>query len=193
MSQYAYLDATGVVLAVSTVLRTVSEVQVKLPSVVERVDGAPDAIRPMVVGAADPTYHQKISGDGTSIGDYAALEELTGLKLRRYDEIDARSQEMIELGFVDAGSGEEFSLSRNAQINWLTIYTGLADMPYPIKVSKKKKHHEEHELSNQAAAHAFVLQAMGTAKAILDNGRALRIAIGAATTQAAVNAIVDTR
>jgi hypothetical protein len=121
-----------------------------------------------------------------------AANPLDGLKVDRYEEIDERTEELISQGFIFAG--KLFSLSDNAQINILGLEQVKDDpaMTYPINYGAKDSG-DYVVLADAAAMHGLFLTALGTKRARLDSGRALKTAIGAATTLAEVDAIVDDR
>lgn len=70
---YVYLASNGDVLSVGTTDVALETVQIKNPSAVEKISGAPKGIRPKNSKVFFEYYHQKISGDGTDISHYAEI------------------------------------------------------------------------------------------------------------------------
>ena len=123
----------------------------------------------------------------TIIHDHVALS-LSDLKATKVLDIDARTREIIAGGF--AFDGQTFSLSEQAQMNWLGLIT-LQDMAtWPKEVT-----------TNADTAYSLTLGNLptfiGAGMAVIDGavaaGRTLKIAANAATTQAELDAVVDTR
>ena len=116
-------------------------------------------------------------------------EPLSAYKATKNDEIDARTRELIEQGFLY--SGEWFSLSDNAQRNWTALNAARDALTYPFPVSTKTD--GEHIIANAVDMQTFTLTALAAANTHYSSGRALKIQVNAAADKDAVNAIVDTR
>lgn len=119
------------------------------------------------------------------VGIFTSLDDQ---KKERNRLIDRRTDELISLGF--AFDGEQFSLSQNAQINWLALKTVENLLTWPVSVSTLQSNQymlEEDDLDG------FLGAGSGTAKAHLDSGRALKVQINDATTQEELDAVVDNR
>jgi hypothetical protein len=121
--------------------------------------------------------------DGTpkslSLADYKQL---------RYNEIDAKTNELISPGFVY--DSKTFSLSSNAQSNWNVLKDEEAEFTWPVDISTIDS--DTYSLS-QANLGAFWGAGMTFMKGHLDTGRALKKSVYDAANEAAVDAVVDTR
>jgi hypothetical protein len=124
-----------------------------------------------------------------SVVDQARLPEL---KLAKAEEVDRRTQQLIEGGFTH--DSVEFSLSENAQKNWNRLYSMLLSgtLVYPVSVSAKDIS-VLYELADAAAVTAFYTAMNTTIESHLQSGRNLKAQIFAATTKAELDAIVDPR
>lgn len=72
-------------------------------------------------GAADPQEHYD---NGLAV-----------LKAKLYDLVDVKTRTLIAAGFeYPATSGQMFSTSANAQMNWMGLYTNRANWTYPKDV-----------------------------------------------------------
>lgn len=144
----------------------------------------------------DPTVYSNITWISTSIPQ-ATLDNdyLDVLKEERLTEIDKRTGELISLGFqyTNANGTETFSLSELAQINWIGLnHADVKDtITYPLGVSTKDD--GEFELIDAPDVTTFFMTGVGTKKAHIDSGRALKVSIKNAVDEAAVNAIIDNR
>ena len=120
------------------------------------------------------------------------FNNLTELKQWRYDQIDARTGELIKQGFQH--QGKTFSLSQNAQINILGLDNAKDDpaMAYPIKYNTIDDL-DSYDVVDAADVHTMYMAALGTKKAHVDSGTALKQQVRDAVDIAAVNAIVDNR
>lgn len=163
------------------------------PAEVEEVaDGTPDPKdgRLVMATAADLEVY-KLSQQGT-YDAWRAGVDLPALKQAKFDAIDDRTEALIAEGFVY--TGKRHSLSQNAQ----TTYTGLyavraeAALIYPVKVNTIDDA-DFSQLANAAEVQIFYLTAVGTYRAHLDSGTALKDTVRAATTAAAVAAVIDVR
>jgi len=116
-------------------------------------------------------------------------------KVAKVAEIDAKTDSFIDQGFeYPPASGVYFSLSLPAQSKLMALEI-IKDDPvtaYPIEYNSKNDK-AKHSMADANDAHNFFLQALGTVRAYLDSGTALKDAVRAATTVAEVEAIVDPR
>ena len=106
--------------------------------------------------------------------------------------IDARTDELISVGFVFAT--KTFSLSANAQAKMMGI-TQIRDdenLTYPIKWNTIDDT-DTHSITDSAMMLSFYLTGVGTYRSHLDGGTTLKDSVRAATTIAAVDAVTDTR
>ena len=117
---------------------------------------------------------------------------LAGLKEFRYDEIDARTGEIISEGFTY--QTKIFSLSQNAQINILGLDNAKDDpaMVYPIEYNTIDDL-DSYSVVDATDVHNMYLTALATKKATTDSGTAIKQQIRDAADIPAVNAIVDNR
>lgn len=121
--------------------------------------------------------------DGT-----AFICPLATAKATKIGTVDARTGQLIGVGFTFDNT--QFSLSANAQINWVGMKTLESLITWPLNITTITD--GEYSLS-QANLNSFVGTAKGSVQAHLDSGRALKVQINACTTLAAVAAITDTR
>lgn len=195
MTVFAYLDASSNVVATSASAIPVASVQASRPelNVVSRIDGAPDEIRHVSgATASSQTYHRHESGDGTELAHYS---EQGGLELhrdRKNEAIDARTDELIALGFSFAG--KQFSLSRNAQLRLVGINQERANaaVTYPVRWNTIADD-EVYEIADADEFESFYLTAMGTYRGHVDSGTVIKDAVRAATTISEIDAVQDTR
>lgn len=127
---------------------------------------------------------------------------LSELKDKRYVEIDNRTTELIGGGFTYLG--KVFSLSRQAQSNMLGVRAAIADYRasgslagfeaafFPLKFNTLDDT-DSTSLDKMDDFLAFYDTAMGTVRAYLDGGTALKTTIRAAVDKAGVDAVVDER
>jgi hypothetical protein len=109
-------------------------------------------------------------------------------KKRKIIAIDTRTDQLIKQGF--AFDGQQFSLSLNAQVNWLGLKTLEAVMTWPVNVATLNS--DQYSLA-QANLIPFVGTAAATVQARLDSGRTLKVSLNNATTQAELDAVLDNR
>lgn len=148
------------------------------------------------LGSVDSKYW-KIDGDSViemsqAEKDVADAADLPALKTARYLEIDVRTGELISGGFLYAGL--QFSLSTEAQARLMGI-NQVRENPavvYPITWNNLSDT-ITYDLANAAEVLTFYLTAVGTYRAHVDSGTALKNQIRAAANKAAVDAVVDNR
>jgi len=126
---------------------------------------------------------RKESTQGCTLAEYKAV---------RYKEIDARTGELILLGFTHAT--KVFSLSQNAQINISGLHQSRDDvaMTYPISYSTLDDS-EHYDVVDSADLHNMYLAALGTKKGHVDTGTVLKDSVRGAVDEVAVLAIIDNR
>lgn len=113
-------------------------------------------------------------------------------KRDKYYEIDKKTTELIGNGF--SFDDTLFSLSQEAQMRMVGI-TQVREMPqvtYPIKWNSKKDD-SVYDVANSSNLLGMFLTGLGTYRAHVDSGTALKNLVRAATTKAEVEAIVDPR
>lgn len=130
--------------------------------------------------------------DKTSTDTLVAANSLAGVKAAKIAAIDARTEELISLGYTFAGN--RFSLSIHAQTTLLGLDMTRNDpaMVYPIEFNTLDDGGVQ-ILNNATDAHNLYLTAVGTVRAHRDSGTAYKSLVRAATTLAEVDAVVDTR
>lgn len=187
---YAYLDSSSNVVALSTVARSLAVAQSVNPAIDSIVAGAPDGLS--VMGGKDAQYHTKTSGDGTDISHYTAMLQLDAQKANKVVAIDARTDVLIFTGF--AYSGKRFSLALTAQLKMLGTHQIKDDaaLTYPIKWNTYDDL-DTISIANAADLNTFYLAGFAVVRGHIDSGTALKDSIRAATTQAELDAVVDTR
>jgi hypothetical protein len=152
---YAYLDTNGCVLATSTTDRTLAEVNAKplggTGVVTEKIAGAPEVLLAahalidiqMPAGKVylipaeitNMVYHEKVSGDGTNIGDYQVVDDVRGHQVwfnRKVDTMTWDNQDNV--GFTY--NSIVYSLSSYRKQTWIGLMTaslGLT-LTYPFMV-----------------------------------------------------------
>lgn len=137
-----------------------------------------------------------------SAAEVAALDEVVAaispwdiLKKTRFKEVDVRTGELIDQGFeFPPTSGNIFSLSDHAQKNLLGMKTMMTDplFTYPVKWNTRDDS-SVYSILDEATAALFYATAVGTMRSHLDSGTAIKNQIRAATTEAEVLEVIDTR
>lgn len=118
------------------------------------------------------------------------LTILSELKEFRYDQIDQRTGELISAGYTYAT--KQFSLSQNAQLNLTGADNARTDLTYPVTWNSIDDT-DTYDVTDATDLHNMYLTALGTKKAHLDSGTALKDQIRAAVDIPAVDAVVDNR
>jgi hypothetical protein len=153
--------------------------------------------------ASVPSMYWKLTAGGDDVEEMTAGEKtvvddsaeyLDAEKDRRLEEINARTEELVEQGFeYPADSGNFFALDVGARENWSGLVQaddrGL--LPFPQTVGTKD--FDDYVISDSTALANFYATALGTVKAHRESGQALRKQVRDATTRAAVDAVVDSR
>lgn len=117
------------------------------------------------------------------------LVALDAYKLFKQDQIDARTQQLIAAGFPFEGN--TFSLSANAQMNWVALNSARADLTYPVSVSTKDN--REVSFANATRLHTFCMTALAVGQGHYNSGRALKLSVNGCATIEAVDTINDER
>lgn len=102
--------------------------------------------------------------------------------------IDSKTRDIIAKGF--AYDGQQFSLSMQAQTNWLGLATLQSLLTFPIGITTAAN--TTYTL-DQANVMAFIAQGVQVIKDAVGSGRFLKIAVNAAQTQVDLDAVVDKR
>ena len=109
-------------------------------------------------------------------------------KVQKCDAIDARTDAIIGEGFLF--DGKQFSLSTEAQTNWLGMLVLQSVLTWPFGITSQDEHTY---LLTQENLPLFVGTGMLVIKNAVDSGRALKSAAVDATTPEELDAVVDTR
>lgn len=141
-----------------------------------------------------PNSQPVIKGTGLNYhrwdsNNWITVEDLQWYKDQKNDAIDSKTAELISSGFTYDST--VFSLSNEAQKNWIGLDLAKGDMTYPVKISTKSD--VEYSLVDATAVHNFYLTGVAAKQGHLDSGRALKIQVNDATTVAEVDAVVDNR
>lgn len=142
-----------------------------------------------VVFDTTPNATDQASVDGAVAAHDPGLADAKKAKL---EAIDARTDELIAGGFVYAS--RLFSMSMPAQIRMIGIsqVKGNPAVTYPIAWNTKDDS-DVYQVANANDLEGMYLTALGTYRAHVDAGTALKDQVRAATTVSEVDAIVDTR
>lgn len=141
--------------------------------------------------------------DGVSVREMTDAEKLawdngTGLplyKAAKIRSIDNKTEALIAQGFL--WGNEVFSLSTNAQLKWtglrLALQTGdLGPQDFPMTVANKSDS-LQYLIADKFEAENMYKTAVGTVKAHIGSGEALKQQIRDATTKAALDLVIDNR
>jgi len=112
-------------------------------------------------------------------------------KIKRMKEVDAKTGALFDKGFTF--DGKEFMLDLDDSLNFLTLYV-IRDTPavrYPVTIQLKD--YGEYQLADSADVELLFLASVTRAMTILFGSRQLKTSIKAATTEAGLAAIADTR
>jgi hypothetical protein len=116
---------------------------------------------------------------------------LDELKAQRIAEIDARSVELRNNGFVY--NGNTYAMTQEDETAWkdllLAAESGLVS--YPVNVYDAEK--TQHQLADLAEVKSFISAFISTREGFLEPGRVLKSSIQSAVTEAGLNVIVDNR
>lgn len=117
------------------------------------------------------------------------VESISARKQEKNYQIDRRTRQLISGGFVY--DGKRFSLSRNAQINWLGLDARITVETYPLSIVTADD--EPYTIANQGEAKALVDAAYAAKRGHQLSGAAKKIEVDRAADIAAVDAVVDDR
>ena len=119
-------------------------------------------------------------------------EGLDAAKTKKAALIDKRTDELIAAGMTHAG--KKFSLSLASQMKMVGSHEARDEPAFSYPVSwNTLDDKDKHNIADSAELHTFYLTAMGTIRAHLDSGTAIKDQVRAATTVAAVEAVEDPR
>jgi hypothetical protein len=118
----------------------------------------------------------------------AAPDNLSVYKEHVNGLVDGETVRRILKGFVyPAASGKIFSLSSEAQLNWLGLELKAALLPYPYTI-RTMDEHGAYAITSAADAQSMVNAAFVAKETALTLGRVVKTAVEGATTQAGVDA-----
>ena len=140
----------------------------------------------------DTSVYANIIWNGPSVQKSVLDDEyLPLLKKEKCLMVDERTNELIEVGFVY--NGNVFSLSDEAQMNWVALKQAdtLGFLTYPVGISTKDD--REHILVDTVDLVAFYVVGLATIKAVIDSGRILKVLINDAVDEVVIDSIQDTR
>lgn len=149
---------------------------------------------PIIQVVGDSIHILNDLGDGHNksyvdavVGAHIAVS-LDDKKVAKKKAIDVKTQSIIRQGFDF--DGNHFSLSPNAQLNWIGIVVMQSAITWPLSITTDTD-------GDYDLAHGNLPYFVGTAMTMVGNylasGRALKVACNAATTQAELDAVVDDR
>lgn len=117
---------------------------------------------------------------------------LASHKCKKYTSIDARTTELIEQGFQYVN--KTFSLSQTAQAKMMGVHQVRDDpmLTYPVKWNTIDDN-DYYDIVDSDELHLFYMSGVGTYKAFVDSGTAIKDLVRAATSKAEVDTIVDDR
>jgi hypothetical protein len=191
---FAHLNSNSDVVAKSTTDYTLAQAQVVNPDIMAIISNAPDGL--MVKGQETPDqpyYHRHLSGAGTAIGDYSAITVLLPLKIAKAAAIDARTEELIDAGFV-ASNGKRFKIDDCNMTRYHVMYAIRlhVEAVYPVVITTHDGQNAQ-TLSNNGMVASFAEEMFLGQQAILASGSALKQQLIVASTLAEVEAVVDNR
>ena len=128
-----------------------------------------------------------------TINAHASSAAVDSHRQSRIEEVDARTQELIDLGFeYPPSSGKIFGLGDAERLDWLGIKVCRDDIPYPFPVTPMDGS-GQHLLGDAAELDLFILAALGGYVASVTSGGQLKESLNAALTHDAISAVVDNR
>jgi hypothetical protein len=121
-----------------------------------------------------------------------ALMTLDQLKEERLKEIDARTDQLIDGGFIYNSVLLSMSIESQVRLEGADRNRNDPAMSYPIRWNSLDDS-DAVDLTDATELHTMFLTALGTLRARIDSGTLLKDAVRAATTVAEVDAVVDGR
>ena len=116
----------------------------------------------------------------------AAHSNIDSLRAVCRTTVDEKTGELIALGF--SHSSNTFSLSRNAQINWLGLDMKKAALTYPYEITTKDD--LAYSIADQAELQTMIDKAFIAKETPIVSGRALKLSINVAADKDALNLIM---
>lgn len=161
-------------------------------------DPADWIINPDLSGVSGvPVVYWKIDGDTVSEMSQAEKDAVDAANLPAYKaalvkKVDAETQRRIALGFeFPPSSGNVFSLSKEAQLNYLGMKTYTDALPYPFDV-RTLDDTGFITISNATETNAFLDVGFVTKETWITTGRLVKTAVMAAADAAAADAAAAT-
>jgi hypothetical protein len=119
-----------------------------------------------------------IAGNGTTLAQYKTIINA---------QVDAETERRISLGFeYPASSGNLFSMSTNAQINWLGLEAKASLLTYPYTI-RTKDDLDSYDIVDETDAHDVVNAAFVFKETTLGQGRYVKTNVIAAADEAAAD------
>lgn len=135
-------------------------------------------------------YDQSLVDNAAAISAWRDAMELPALKPMKVAAIDQKTEEVIARGFVFAS--KTFSLSANAQLTLLGTFNARTALVYPVRWNTIDDA-DVYELQSSVDVEGMYAAAVAAVRSALDSGTALKDQVRAATTRAALDAVVDGR
>ena len=139
--------------------------------------------------------------DALSTDDLAALSvlmadpdnlvDIDDERDKRFEEIDRRTVDKINNGFIY--NGDEISASLAAQLKLTMLYGDRDVINFPIEIARKKDRHPPVNIPDQAELRTIFSYMRAHIQTCVYSGEDLKDQIRSATTVAAIRAIVDDR
>lgn len=134
------------------------------------------------------TFADEVANDSiVSAHEKYTLDEY---KQKKYYQIDTKTEELIQQGFVYAT--KTFSLSELAQINLLGLKMNKDVITYPLTWATIDDS-DSYDIADATDAENFHLASLNTKMGHLNSGNALKAQVIAATDKAGVDAVTDNR
>jgi hypothetical protein len=122
----------------------------------------------------------------------ASDEYVIPARQKKFDAIDARTDELIGQGFTWSSAQFSNSLFGQSKVDGAYAAKDLTEFTYPI-VWNSMDNMTTVSIPDAATMQQFFLAALGTIRAHLDSATPLKDQVRAASTVQAVEAVVDTR
>ena len=134
------------------------------------------------------------ANDNTTLDNVVATHtpKLKAAKTNKFDQIDSKTNSLINNGFTFASKTFSLSLAGQSTLLGLDLLRNDIALTYPIYYNSID-YNDVLEITDSITVHNMVLTAVGTYRAHKDSGTALKDQVRAATTVAGVEGIVDNR
>lgn len=169
---YAYRNSSGDIVGLSTQERTLAQAQ---------------AVNPDIV-SVDPNPSQ------AEVDAFDGARSFRDAKIAKAGAVDARTEELINEGFVSDTVGKRFRMD-NAALTRYNTFFDARNAPwftYPIVINTYANDGLQN-LPNAGAIETLFREAVSALRGHIDSGTALKLSIRNATTWAELAAVVDDR